>query len=118
MSSSPVLDPPELPGVAALPADPQQALLALVQQLKNGQAEQTQLINKLQKTVLTSRTMINELISAQNDMKSELEKLRGSGGGECEVCANRRDAAVAMAAVTSTGQTTDELIDTLIEGRE
>jgi hypothetical protein len=64
--------------------------------------------------------MINELISAQNDMKSELEKLRasGPGGGECEVCANRRDAAVAMAAVTSTGQTTDELIDTLIEGRE
>src|SRR5210317_1600183 len=120
MSSSPVLEPPELPGVAYLPADPQQALLALVQQLENGQAEQTQLINKLQKTVLTSRTMINELISAQNDMKSELEKLRasGSGGGECEVCANRRDAAVAMAAVTSPGQTTDELIDTLIEGRE
>lgn len=120
MSSSPVLEPPELPGVAALPADPQQALLALVQQLKDGQTEQTKLINKLQKTVLTSRTMINELISAQNDMKSELEKLRasGSGGGECEVCANRRDAAVAMAAVTSTGQTTDELIDTLIEGRE
>lgn len=59
MSSSPVLEPPELPGVAALPADPQQALLALVQQLKDGQTEQTKLINKLQKTVLTSRTMIN-----------------------------------------------------------
>ena len=114
MSSS-VLEPPELP---EMNSDPQQALLALVQQLKDGQAEQTALIQKLNKTVLTSRSMINELITAQTDMKEELAKLRTSSvGGECQVCSNKRDSAVAMSAVTVAGQTTDELIATLIEGR-
>ncbi|KAK1745938.1 hypothetical protein QTG54_003862 [Skeletonema marinoi] len=115
MSSPPVLEPPELPEINS---DPQQALLALVQQLKDGQSEQTALIQKLNKTVLTSRTLINELITAQTDMKEELAKLRSSNvSGECQVCNNKRDAAVAMSAVASVGQTTDDLIATLIEGR-
>ena len=121
LMSSPVLEPLELPDVAAtLHSDPQQALLALVQQLKDGQSEQTAIIQKLNKTVLTSRTMINELISAQNDMREELARLRStSASGVCETCNNRRDAAVAMANVTvTTGQTTDDLIEALIEGRE
>lgn len=100
-------------------SDPQQALLALVQQLKDGQSEQTALIQKLNKTVLTQRTLINELISAQTDMKEGLAKLRtGSVSGECQTCINRRDAAVAMSAVTGMGQTSDDLIETLIEGRK
>lgn len=109
------LEPPEL---LELNSDQQQALLALVQQLKNGQAEQTALIQKLNKTVLTSRTLINELITAQTDMKEELAKLRNSSvSGECQTCNNKRSAAVAMSAVTGTSQTTDDLIETLIEGR-
>ena len=108
-------EPAELPDMNS---DPQQALLALVQQLKDGQAEQTAMIQKLNKTVLTSRTLINELITAQTDMKEELAKLRSSSvSGECQVCSNKRDAAVAMSTVSVAGQTTDELIETLIEGR-
>lgn len=111
--SSNVFEPPELPGVNA---DSQEALLALVQQLKNGQAEQTAMIQKLNKTVLTSRTLINELITAQTDLKEEVEKLRSSSisGGECQACNTRRDAATAMSAVAGT---TDDLVATLIEGR-
>ena len=42
------------------------------------QAKQTNMLEKLQKSVLTSRTMINELVVANNDLREEVAKLRGS----------------------------------------
>mmetsp|Transcript_19955 Transcript_19955/g.42816 ORF Transcript_19955/g.42816 Transcript_19955/m.42816 type:complete len:191 (+) Transcript_19955:90-662(+) len=53
-----------------------QALLGCVQQLKAGQTHQTDLIQKLQKTVLTSRSMINELVVANNELKEELDEIK------------------------------------------
>ena len=68
----------ELPQLddAAAPAppignDPMHILLA-------NQAKQTNMLEKLQKSVLTSRTMINELVVANNDLREEVAKLRGS----------------------------------------
>ncbi|KAL3802529.1 hypothetical protein HJC23_012548 [Cyclotella cryptica] len=54
------------------------ALIQCIRGLQEGQTQQTQLIQKLHKTVLNTRTIINELILTQNELKDEIEKLKSS----------------------------------------
>jgi hypothetical protein len=59
--------------------DDSKSLIACIRGLQEGQTQQTQLIQKLHKTVLNTRTIINELIVTQNELKDEIEKLKGTG---------------------------------------
>ena len=54
------------------------SLIACIRGLQAGQSQQTQLIQKLHKTVLNTRSIINELIVTQNELRDEIEKLRAS----------------------------------------
>ena len=88
----PPLPLPEAPpAVAAAPtafvahgADQNAVLLQLHQQ--------TDLLQKLHKTVLTSRSMINELVVSNNELKQEIQKIKHAA--QCENC-RKKDSATA-----------------------
>ena len=77
---------------AALPQTEQlSAVLEGINDLHRSQREQTDLLNKLQQTVLTSRSMINELILANNELKREVQAFRripheGDYGKKVSLC--------------------------------
>ncbi|KAL7509958.1 hypothetical protein ACHAXN_006837 [Cyclotella atomus] len=114
--------------------DDSKSLIACIRGLQEGQTQQTQLIQKLHKTVLNTRTIINELIVTQNELKDEIEKLRGPGTpatpptvATCENCkstvTNPSSVAAAGAqihvasAVGGAPMTPDEEIDHIIAER-
>ena len=81
--SSPELPPPsEGSAVAATPgaALDYGSFAQALKQLQEGQSFQTELLHKLHKTVLTSRSIINELVVANNELKEEIQKIKGGGG--------------------------------------
>mmetsp|Transcript_25207 Transcript_25207/g.50891 ORF Transcript_25207/g.50891 Transcript_25207/m.50891 type:complete len:246 (-) Transcript_25207:432-1169(-) len=55
-----------------------QTMTATLQQIAAGQQQQTQLIKNLQKSLLTTRSMVNEIIMSHNEMREELESLKRS----------------------------------------
>jgi hypothetical protein len=91
------------------------ALLQYVRSLQEGQTHQTQLIMKLNKTVLTTRSMINELIVTQNELKEEVERLKASS--LCDGCKLKAETAPPLPLPTVAGQTPDEEINAIIEAR-
>lgn len=90
-------------------------VLECVQQLQAGQAHQTDLIQKLHKTVLTSRAMINELVVANNELKDELLKIKNTA--QCDGCKKKEVAFAAQTMLSVAGRTPDEEIDNVIEAR-
>mmetsp|Transcript_32143 Transcript_32143/g.63993 ORF Transcript_32143/g.63993 Transcript_32143/m.63993 type:complete len:305 (+) Transcript_32143:92-1006(+) len=92
------------------------AILGTLQQLVTGQEQQNQLIKTLQKNILTARTMINEIIVTQNELKDELEAIKRSSS--CEHCARKEAVFQARSNMTIVGQTTDEQIDAILENRK
>ena len=115
----------------AFDRDDSKSLIACIRGLQEGQTQQTQLIQKLHKTVLNTRTIINELIVTQNELKDEIDKLKApaipslpSTVTTCENCkatvtANPTDPSQACLPVNSTvtQPTPDEEIDAIIEAR-
>lgn len=91
------------------------ALLQYVRSLQEGQTHQIQLIMKLNKTVLTTRSMINELIVTQNELKEEVERLKASS--LCDGCKLKAETAPPLPLPTVAGQTPDEEINAIIEAR-
>jgi len=86
--SSPELTPPSegsaaatTPGTGAPPALDYGSITQALKQLQEGQSFQTELLHKLHKTVLTSLSIINELVVANNELKEEIHKIKGGGGG-------------------------------------
>lgn len=118
--------PPPLPEPAVAPValalddaggvNQTQVLLECIQQLQAGQSHQTELIHKLHKTVLTSRSMINELVVANNELKEDLQSIKKSS--QCEACKKKESTFVAQTMLSVAGQTPDEEIDTIIEQRK
>ncbi|KAL7539971.1 hypothetical protein ACHAWF_006558, partial [Thalassiosira exigua] len=92
-----------------------QVLLESVQQLQAGQSHQTDLIQRLQKSVLTSRSMINELVVVNNELKEELLKIKSAT--QCDNCKKKEVAFAAQTMLSVAGQTPDEEIDAIIEAR-
>lgn len=97
--------PPPLPEAAAaqpmalaVDSASSQALLEGVQQLQAGQAHQIDLIQKLHKTVLTSRSMINELVLSNNELKVELLKIKNTV--QCDGCKKKDTAFAAQTMAT------------------
>ena len=104
------------------------SLIAIIHGLKEGQSQQTQLIQKLHKTVLNTRTIINELIVTQNELRDEIEKLRASPDtpatvATCEICKSSvlnpvSAAPVGLGIASPAPPTPDDEIDAIIEGRK
>lgn len=95
---------PHLPEAAAAPA-PAQAIDSspeLLGALVAGQAQQTELLQKLHKTVLTSRSMINELVVSNNELKEEISKLKRTGS--CEACKKKETSFAAEAMLSVAGE--------------
>jgi hypothetical protein len=72
--------PPSEGAVAATPGSldlDYGSVAEALKQLLAGQSFQTELLQKLHKTVLTSRSIINELVVANNELKEELQKIKG-----------------------------------------
>mmetsp|Transcript_25834 Transcript_25834/g.54605 ORF Transcript_25834/g.54605 Transcript_25834/m.54605 type:complete len:287 (+) Transcript_25834:97-957(+) len=91
-------------------------VLGYIQQLQAGQNQQTLLLQKLHKTVLTSRAMINELVVANNELKEELRSIKTSS--QCDACKKKEHAFVARTMLTVAGHTGDDEIDRIIEQRK
>ena len=86
--SSPELLPSEgsaaaatTPGTGAAPALDYGSFTQALKQLQEGQSFQTELLHKLHKTVLTSLSVVNELVVSNNELKKEIHKIKGGGGG-------------------------------------
>ncbi|KAL7516563.1 hypothetical protein ACHAWX_001564 [Stephanocyclus meneghinianus] len=103
------------------------ALLQCIRGLQEGQTQQTQLIQKLHKTVLNTRTIINELILTQNELKDEIEKLKSpstpgtSSTPTSTVATSAQPAALPPlrpAIPPTNNPTPDEEIDAIIEARQ
>ena len=95
---------PHLPEAAAAPA-PAQAIDSspeLLGALVAGQAQQTELLQKLHKTVLTSRSMINELVVSNNELKEEISKHKRTGS--CEACKKKETSFAAEAMLSVAGE--------------
>ena len=106
---------PHLPEAAEAPAAPAQAIDSspeLLGALVAGQAQQTELLQKLHKTVLTSRSMINELVVSNNELKEELSKLKR--GGSCEACKKKETSFAAEAMLSVAGES--QLMDWVHHG--
>lgn len=99
-------DLPHLPE-AAVAAAPAPASSELLGALVAGQAQQTELLQKLHKTVLTSRSMINELVVSNNELKEELSKLKR--GGSCEACKKKETSFAAEAMLSVAGESSSWL---------
>jgi hypothetical protein len=72
--------PPSEGSTAATPGPPElddSSVTQALKQLQAGQSFQTELLQKIHKTVLTSRSIINELVVANNELKEELQKIKG-----------------------------------------
>jgi len=91
-------------------------LLGGVQQLQAGQSHSNELMQKLQKTVLTSRAMINELVVANNELREELIRIKQAY--QCDMCKKKEAATVVRHMVSVAGQTPDTEIDQIIEARK
>lgn len=94
--------PPPPPGIPVIDSPGVEALLEAVHQLQAGQSHQTDLISKLHKTVLTSRSMINELVVANNELKEELSKMKKSA--QCDGCKKKEAAFVAQTMLSVAGE--------------
>lgn len=102
------------------------SLIACIRGLQAGQSQQTQLIQKLHKTVLNTRSIINELIVTQNELRDEIEKLRASPitpatVAACEKCnstVTNVSAAPVGLGIASSPPTPDDEIDAIIEARK
>lgn len=106
----------------AFDMDDSKSLIACIRGLQEGQMQQTQLIQKLHKTVLNTRTIINELVVTQNELKDEIERLKLPGTpatvATCENCKSTVAAPAASVHITAAGSTPDEEIDAIIEARQ
>lgn len=70
----------------------------------------------LQRSVLTTRTIINEMIVTQNELKEEIDNLKSTT--QCEHCEKRQAASQARTIMAVAGQTEDDHIDAIIQGRK
>jgi len=106
--------------------DDSKSLIACIRGLQEGQTQQTQLIQKLHKTVLNTRTIINELIVTQNELKDEIQKLKAPASpalpvtvATCENCKSTVTNPDDLLAPTNAPPLTpDEEIDAIIESRQ
>ena len=75
----------------------------LMGHLLASQAQQTELLNKIHRDVLSTRTMISALEESNNELKEEIRKLKGgepSSMVSCEGC-KKKEASIAAVAMTS-----------------
>lgn len=84
MSSSNIDDlPPPLAGAAAAAAPTHATLASLqhsMQQMQAAQVHQTDLLQRLNETVLTSRAMINDLVVQNNALREDIRAIKDAGG--------------------------------------
>jgi hypothetical protein len=104
--------------------DDSKSLIACIRGLQEGQTQQTQLIQKLHKTVLNTRTIINELIVTQNELRDEIEKLKSPTAeptvATCENCKSTVSTAAlpSLPLPRANTPTPDDEIDAIIESRQ
>ena len=61
--------------------DQNAAIFESLERLQNGQVEQSDLLHKLHNAVLNSRSIINELVIANHELRAELRGMIGTGAG-------------------------------------
>lgn len=83
-------------------SDPQNVLIEMCQLIQVNQSQQTDLIQKLHKTVLTSRSMINELVVSNNELKEELQKIKNTT--QCDGCKKKEAAFAAQTMLSVAGE--------------
>jgi hypothetical protein len=100
------------------------SLIQCIRGLQEGQTQQTQLIQKLHKTVLNTRTIINELIVTQNELKDEIERLKSPSVPSPPAPAATPSSIAAPAPAQTTiqvqstaGSSPDDEIDAIIDAR-
>ena len=101
--SLPLEELPDLDGTTAAAASGSGSNGDLMGHLLASQAQQTELLNKIHRDVLSTRTMISALEESNNELKEEIRKLKGgepSSMVSCEGC-KKKEASIAAVAMTS-----------------
>jgi len=92
--SLPLEELPDLDGATAVGSNGD-----LMSHLLASQAQQTELLNKIHRDVLSTRTMISSLEESNNELKEEIRKLKGEP--KIITTIQEKEASIAAVAMTS-----------------
>ena len=98
--SLPLEELPDLDGATAAAASGGSSNGDLMGHLLASQAQQTELLNKIHRDVLSTRTMISALEESNNELKEEIRKLKGEPTKSITTI-QEKEASIAAVAMTS-----------------